>query len=387
MTKSISIGIDLGTQTTRVVVGEFVKGENHPRVIGVGEASSSGMRRGYIKNKEEALKSLKLAISRAEKSSGVRIRRAFVSMNSLNLRGDISVGASIITKADSEVTNLDTKKSLEEAENNLSLGNRKILQVFPVGHRLDGKEVFGRPEGMYGNKLETRAIFATCNAQHFNDLVELLALAGVETMGIIPGAISASQIALSKKQKIAGCVLVNIGAETVSMAVYENESLSYLKTFGIGANDITNDIALGLKVSLEQAEEIKLGKIPEKISKKKVDEIIEARFADIFEAIDNHLKKIKRNELLPAGAIFVGGGAHTENLESMTISQLKLPATIGAPEVFGNPKTKLRDPVWFTALGLLTADKGSESINPNSFGGVFKTLKRAIKSGIKQIMP
>ena len=387
MIRNISIGIDIGSSTTRVVVGEFLKGEKNPKVIGVGESETKGVRHGYVVNIPEAVSSLKTAITMAERSSEIKIRRAFVAIGGVTLRGDMSNGVGIISKADGEVTSLDINKALQDCEENLNLNNKKIIKVYPISFKLDGKEIFGRPEGMIGAKLEMKALFVTCSNSHFEDLLEVIILAGVEPIDIIASLEAGSRIALSEKQKIVGGALVNIGSETVALSVFENGTLASIHTFSIGAEDITNDIALGMKVSLENAERLKLGNATEDFSKKKLDEIIEARLSDIFEVIENHLKKIKRNELLPAGIVFIGGGANTPLLEETSKSFLKLPSRIATTEIFGSIKTKLRDPSWFTALGLIVPDNDNDSYSSGSFQNIFKNIKSIIKSNIKQLMP
>ena len=387
MIRNISIGIDMGSTMTRVVVGEFLKGEKNPKIIGIGESETKGMRHGYVVNIPEAVSSLKKAISMAEKTSEIKVRRAFISVGGVTLRGDTASGVGIISKADGEVTNLDINKALQDCEENLNLNNKKIIKTYPISFKLDGKEIQGRPEGMRGTKLEVKAIFVTCSIPHFEDLIEVVALAGVEPVDIIASPLAGSRIALSEKQKIVGAALVNIGSETTSLSVYENGVLMSLDSFPYGGTDITNDIALGLKVSLEEAERFKLGNLGEDYSKKKLDEIIEARLSDIFELIENRLKKIKRNELLPAGIVFVGGSASIPLLEEFSKSALKLPSRIATTEIFGNTKTKLRDPSWFTALGLIISDEGDEYISENSVQGLFKNLKSILKSNIKQLMP
>jgi cell division protein FtsA len=369
-------------------VGEFLKGEKIPKIIGVGESETKGMRHGYVVNVPLAVTSLKNALQIAEKTSGIKIRRAFVSIGGVTLKGDISSGIGIVSKADGEVTNLDINKALEDCEGNLNLNNKKIIKVFPLSFKLDGKEILGRPEGMRGTKLETKALFVTSSNSHFEDLLEVITLANVEPIDIVAGPEAGSRMSLSEKQKIVGGALVNIGSETVSLSVFENGTLSSLYSFSIGGADITNDIALGMKVSLENAERLKLGETEEEYSQKKLDEIIEARLSDIFELIENHLKKIKRNELLPAGVIFIGGGANTPMLEEFSKSVLKLPSKIGTTEIFGNMKTKLRDPAWFTALGLImSSDDNDNSYQPGSFQNMFKSAKNILKSNIKQLMP
>jgi len=387
MIRNISIGIDLGSTTTRVVVGEFLKGEKNPKIIGIGESETRGLRHGYVVNIPEATISLKNAISLAEKNSGIKIKRALISIGGVTLRGDVSSGVGIISKADGEVTNLDINKALQDSEDNLNLNNKKIIKVFPLSFKLDGKEILGRPEGMKGTKLEIKALFVTCSLPHFEDLLEVITLAGIEPLDIVASAEAGSNIALSEKQKIVGGALVNIGSETVSLSVFENGTLVSLHTFSIGGADITNDIALGMKVSLEEAERFKLGNMTEDFSKKRLDEIIEARLFDIFELIENHLKKIKRNELLPAGIVFIGGSANIPSLEEFSKTALKLPSRVGATEIFGNIKTKLRDPAWFNVLGLLMSDEENTFHPEGLFENFFKNLKRIAKSNIKQLMP
>jgi len=385
--RNISVGIDVGSATTRVVVGEFLKGEKNPRIIGVGESPSLGVRHGYITDPDSTTRSVKNAVSLAEKSSVIKIKRAFVSLNGLSLKSENSSGGAVISKANGEVTNLDINKALQDCEDNLNLNNKKVIQVYPISFKLDGKDVLGRLDGMQGTKLETKALFVTYSVQHLEDLLGVIAKAGVETTDVIAAPITLANIVLSEKQKIVGVGLVDIGAETTSLSVFENGNLISIHTFSIGSSDVTNDIALGFKIPLFQAEELKLGNSTEEFSKKKLDEVIEARLCDIFESIENNLKKIKRSELLPAGLVFVGGGANIRGLEELSKSVLKLPSTIGTSEIFGNSKTKLRDLSWFAAISLLISGRDSGGYSDSSFGNLFKDLKNTIKSSIKQLMP
>ena len=374
--------------TTRVVVGEFFKGEKNPRVVGEGSAPTEGMRRGYVVNENLVAASVKAAVLLAEKSANIKIKRAFISLSGTTLRSETSSGGTIVSKADGEVTNLDVNKTLEDCENNLNLNNRKIIHSYPISFRLDGKEVLGRLDGLRGTKLEVKAIFVTYSIVHLNDLLEAVAEAGVETIGVVASPIALSNIVLSEKQKVVGVALVNIGDQTTSLSVFENGLLISINTFSIGSSDITNDIALGFKIPLEKAEDLKLGNITEEFSKKKLDEIIEARLCDIFESIENNLKKIKRSELLPAGIVFVGGGANIPLLAELSKSTLKLPSSLGATNFFGNSKTKLRDISWLTVLGLLTVNKDETRYGEEgSLASMFRELINSIKLSIKQLMP
>lgn len=387
MIRNISAGIDVGSSSTRVVVGEKLSGEKNPKILGAGEAPTLGVRRGYVVDQKLATESIRKALAEAERAAGIKIKHAVVSMGSVTLKGEQSVGEIVVSKADGEVTRLDVNRALEDAEENLSLQNKKVIQVFPTLFRVDGKEILGRPEGMRGTKLEVKALFVTCSTQHLDDLLSAVSEAGVRPADVIPSPIAGSLIAMSEKQKIVGAGLVDIGSESVSLAVFENGTLASLQSFPIGGNDVTNDIALGLKISLEEAESLKLGKILEDHSQKKLDEIIEARMSDVFELVENHLKKIKRNGLLPAGVVFIGGGANVKKIEEFSKAALKLPSKMGATDIFGSAKTRLRDPAWFVALGLLAGEDGDEGYGSEGVGGVFQDLKSAIKSSIKQLMP
>ncbi len=368
-------------------MGEFFKGEKNPKIIGIGESETFGVRHGYVVNPKETVASVKNAVTLAEKSSGIKIKRAFVTVGGVSLRGESSSGSVIVSKADGEVTSLDVNKALQDCEDNLNLNNKKIIQVFHISSRLDGKEVLGRLEGMHGTKLEIKAFFITYSIQHLEDLVEVVAQAGVETIDIIASPITISQIALSERQKIAGVALVNIGQETTSLSVFENGLPILIHTFPIGGRDITNDIALGFKIPLDMAERFKLSGVEENYSERKLNEIIDARLSDIFELIENHLRKIKRNELLPAGVVFVGGASNTPELIELSKCILKLPASSGITEIFGNSKTKLRDSSWFAALGLVITSRDSNTYSEGSLGNLFKDLKNSIKSSVKQLMP
>ena len=226
MIRNISIGIDIGSAKTKVVVGEFLKGEKNPKIIGVGESETKGVRHGYVINNSDAVRSIKNAVLNAEKNSNIKIKRAFISISGTTLRSEISSGSAIISKANSEVTNLDVKKALEDSENNLNLNNKKVIHTFPISFKLDGKDVLGSIEGMRGNKLEVRAVFITYSSQHLDELLSVVTEAGVEVIDVIASPIAGSHIALSEKQKIVGSGLVNIGAETTTLSVFENGNLT-----------------------------------------------------------------------------------------------------------------------------------------------------------------
>ncbi|MEK7569103.1 MAG: cell division protein FtsA [Patescibacteria group bacterium] len=378
--KRIATGIDVGTHATRVVVVEHSRGEA-PRIIGTGVSETRGLRHGYIVNKIDAMRSIERAIENAEKMAGFKIKNAFLSVGGISLESVISHGTAIISRASSEVSKIDIRKADTEAEENLPhLTNKRIIYRTPLRYKLDSKEVLGDPCGMTGTKLEVKLLFVTCLEQHLDDIIRTIEELGIEVDEVVPSSIAAGQVALNKKQRSVGCALVNIGAETVSIAVFENDIPISLQVLPIGSTDITNDIALGLKIPLEEAEKIKMSGPAGTYPKKKLDEIIEARLEDIFELIDAHLKKIGRSGLLPAGVILTGGGAGIATIEDLAKAVLKLPSSIAHPVVANAGKHLVKDSSWLVAYGLaLYALQKPADTTKTGFGDILETMKNWVK--------
>jgi len=358
MARNISVGIDIGTHHVKVVVAMRTseKSRDFPKIIGVGGSDSRGLRHGYIINTGDVTESVKEAVAQAEKTSKVKIKRAFISIGGVGLEAVTDSGSAVVSRGDGEITDLD----IEKAQNSARLAipapaviNRKILHAIPLGYKIDGKHILGsNPSSMKGLKLDVRMLFITCLEQHFHDLVNAVEEAGIEVEDAMASPMAASLISLNKNQKMAGCVLANIGAETVSVVVFENGLPVSLEVFPIGSTDITHDIALGLRVSLEEAESIKLGAITStNYTKKDLDKIVVARLSDIFDLIEAHLKKLGRNGLLPAGIILTGGGSGIHTLEELARAALKLPSKIGTLPLTSEGKP-IKDASWSVAYGL-----------------------------------
>ena len=393
MSKTISVGIDIGTSQVKVVIAESNEvGERElPRVIGVGYSESRGLRHGYILNQTDALRSVKQAVTQAEKAAGFPIKRAVASIGGIGLASITTTGTVVITRADSEITDLDVQKagdvSREEIPTSFSL-NRKIVHAVPLSYKVDGKLVQGRPEGLKGSKLEVKTLFVTCFEHHINDLLETLSEAGIEVEDLVAAPMAASLVTLSKQQKMAGCVLANIGSETVSIVVYENNLPISLETFPIGSNDITNDIALGLRVPLEEAEDIKRGSlIGTTFSRKKLDEIIAARLSDIFELIEAHLKKLGRSGLLPAGIVLTGGGSAIETIEDLAKASLRLPSRIATVSFGDNIKGQIKDASWSVAYGLCII--GLQNGEEQGVSGIklVRQTRKGLMNLLRQFLP
>ncbi len=383
-------GIDIGSSITKVVVLGYEKGNKEMTLLASSYSETKGMRLGYITNIDQVALSVKKAISQVENNLGFKIRNAYISIEGVNLGSSISFGSTIISKADQEITELDIHKAIDVSEENLDSPNKKIIHTIPLSYKIDGKEIYGRPEGMKGIKLEVRTLFITCSKQNIEDLITVFGLLKIDILDVIASPIASSNILLNIKQKTAGCALLDIGSDTVSLAVFEDNSPISTIIFPFGSVDITKDIALGFKISLEEADSIKHGSvIGADYSKKKIDEIIEARLVDIFELVNNHLKKLKRNELLPAGIVITGGGANMNKIEEIAKRELKLPAHVGPSDATINNKLKIKDSSWYVAYGLALSSK--EEFNDkniyNSLGVDVKQVKGFFKSIFSQLLP
>lgn len=390
MSAKIAVGVDIGSQFIKVIVSEA--GDNaktKPKIIGIGIRESKGIRHGYITNIEELIPELKRALLEAEKTSGYKITEAQLGVGGIGLSGAIFSSSINLPEKENEVTKADIEKIKEECEINIPEQyrmNRDILHAVPLQYKIDGKIVLGKPIGMRGNKLELKMLFITCLSQHLEDFVEALGACGVAVADVAASPLASSLSALSKTQQIAGCVLINIGAETVCVSVFENGTPISLETFPIGGNDITNDIALGLKISIEDAERVKMAR-PETVPypRKKLEEIIGARLSDIFELVEAHLKKIGRNGLLPAGAILIGSGSNVPHIEELAKSYLKLPAKKACMKFDGESKYPVKEGSFAVAYGLTIL--GLHSKSGGGKGGIFggSAMRKSFISRIKEI--
>jgi cell division protein FtsA len=391
MSKKISVGIDVGTYQVKVLVSESSEEESMPKVIGLGISESKGLRHGYIINTSDVIKNLKIAVSQAERTSKIKIKNAYLSVGGIGLSSITTKGSIMISRADLEITDIDIKNALTFAEENIPssvLLNKKIIHTIPISYKIDGQTINGRPLGMKGAKLEIRVMFIMCIEQHLNDLIKCVNETGIEVLNVMASPLAGSLVTLSKTQKVAGCILANIGSETVSLVVYENNIPISLEIYPIGGTDITNDIALGFKIPIEEAESLKLRTVDDsQYPKKKLDEIIFARLSDIFELIEAHLKKIGRNGLLPAGIILSGGGSGIETIEDLARASLKLPSRIAqSGNMPGLKNEQIKDSTWSVAYGLSVWGLQDSDDMPEGIR-ISENILDVFKNWIRQYLP
>lgn len=374
-------GIDIGTYHVKVVIAERPDSAREaPRVLGTGYAESRGLKQGYIISTADISRSIAAAVAQASKAARVKVKRAYLSVGGVGLDEAFSRGEAVVERGDSEITERDIPRAIRASEQALSpasLMNRKIIHTIPLRYLVDGSRVLGRsPAGMKGMKLSVETLFITCLERHVNDLVEAVEAAGVEVEDVVASPIAASFVALNKMQKRVGCVLANVGSETLSIVVFEDTMPISVKVFPVGAADITNDIALGLRISPEEAEQLKQGAVlGAPYSKRKVEDIVSRRVSDMFKLIEAHLKKIGKNDLLPAGVILTGGGSSVATMADLAKAVLRLPSRTAVLAEGPAAKMQLRDGSWAVAYGLTIwgFTQGGE-LEHHASGGFFEVF-------------
>ncbi|MEK7505180.1 MAG: cell division protein FtsA [Patescibacteria group bacterium] len=382
MRNEIVVGLDIGTAYTRVTVGE--RGANKlPRLLATVKKDSRGLRRGYVVNFDEAVEAVRATLQEAEKVAKLKLRSVVLGIGGVPLMGKIGEGQIIVGRPDLEINEGDVTRAIEASELSLTdLANRRLIHTIPLAFKLDGERVMGRPEGMKGTKLEVKTFFVTCLTQPLNNLVKVVERAGYLVDDIVASPLAAGLVALTPSQKAVGAALVNIGSHTTSIAIFEDGLPIGLQVFPVGSADITNDIALGLRLPPEEAERVKLGIEPMLTAKKKLDEIIEARLSDMFELIESQLKKLGRNGLLPAGVIITGGGSNLDNIDKLAKDALRLPARV---LTLGN-ESPLKDPGYLVAYGLTIFGTDQETAGGLS-RGIVGIITRKFTAWLKELWP
>lgn len=391
MSRRIATGIDIGSHHTKVVVVEEVvtpEGSSI-QIIGTGLSPSYGMRQGYVVDVDDVAESVRTARAQAESAARIPIRKGFLAIGGISLDEVRATGSTVISRADQEITELDIEKTREAARTAAEpqFLNRKVLHEIPLEFRVDGVKSLGEPHGMKGTRLEADYLFISCLTSHEGSLHTATESADIEVIDVMASPLAGSYVTLTKDQKMKGCVLANIGAETVSIVVYDEGVPLSVKVFPLGSSNVTDDLALAFKISLEDAEKLKLGRLSGTMyPRKKVDEVVSSRFKIMFEQIDKHLKVIGRKGTLPAGILISGGASSASVITDIAKNALALPSRIAEMKV--SPESKIRDSMWSVAYGIalwgLTGDM--DAPKRSKFSG-FDGITEVFQNFLKQFLP
>ena len=368
-----AVGIDVGTKNVRCVVGYIDGAGSVPKVVGVGVAPNSGMRKGIVTNLTGPAAAIDKALESAEGMSGHQINAAALSINGSHLISTKADGMITVGMANNEVTPDDVARLEEVATTGKVPQNREILEIVAHSYRLDGQDNIKDPVGMSGSRLEITANVISGLVPHITNLQKSAELAKVEAVSVVPSVLAAAQAVLTESQRENGVAILDIGGSTTGVAVFEEGDLQYLSVIQLGGQHVTNDLAIGLKTDPEIAESVKLshaqlgssgtGEVETKHEKKtyifqqqEIDEIVEARYEELFEAVSKELKKAGRAGKLPSGVVLVGGGAKVKGIVEFAKSQLNVAARVGEPTGYSGMTDEVKGPEFSAAVGLMLND-------------------------------
>jgi len=368
------VGLDIGTSVVRCVVGMFDQGSGgKPSLIGHGSAKNTGMRKGTVVHVDDVAEAIVKAITEAERMSGQRISRATVNINGSHVSGFNSKGVIAISGANREIS-ADDRYRVEEAATVISMPpNREIVQFFAKNYSLDGQHNIKDPVGMQGIRLEVDAHIVTAATPNLRNLDGALEKAQVQATNHTVSSLAAAEAVLTRQQKEAGTLVLDIGAGTTNIIVIEDGEVQHVAVLPIGGTNVTNDLAIGLKTDLDIAEAVKLehatllkstkptatvkvGNVTHAFDVGDIRMITEARIDELLEYVEKELHKIRRSGKLPGGVVLIGGTAKLPGLAEFTKEKLQLPARIGKLTGVGGLVDTVEDSAFCTVVGLMLLD-------------------------------
>lgn len=408
--QNVILGLDIGTTKVAACVGSYQEGTID--IIGVGKSPNSGLRKGMVSDIEDTVSAISAVLEETERMAGIPLTSACIGIGGAHINCINSKGVIAVSRADGEISSADVERVIDAAKAVAMPTNREILHVIPKTFYIDGEGGIKDPIGMTGIRLEVEAHVIGGSTSAIKNLTKCANQAGLEINDIVFSPLAIAKTLLSKKQKEIGVLLIDFGAGTTSITVFEEGDILHCAVLPVGSMHITNDIAIGLRTSLEVAEKIKLkyasvlvDKIrdsekidlsnfdpqeEEKVSRKYVAQIIEARLSELFSMIKDELRKIGKDGMLPAGAVFTGGGSKLEGLIDFSKEYLRLPAQIGYPmlEISGMVD-KLDDPIYTTSVGLmLWGLENDQNVSETKWNlGKMNSVMDKAKQILKNFMP
>jgi cell division protein FtsA len=410
MDEPIVVGIDIGTTKVCTVVAR-VEGDQNLRILGVGIEPSQGIRKGTIVDLGAASQAIARSVEKAQRSSGLEVASAIVSLagshvSSVNSRGVVGISGRVIEQDDVE-------RALESAQAVAIPHNREIIHVIQRGFTVDGQDGIRMPIGMHGYRLEVEAHIITAAAATVENLRQCVHAAGVEVSQFVLNPLASGEVVLTETERQMGSIVCDIGGGTTDLAIYIDGDVWHTMVLAVGGNHVTSDIAHGLRLPLSQAEEIKKAyghavqheieeddtfstrlfgaEEPQQVARKDLAHIIEARVEEIFMLVLQEIKRSGYDGLLPAGMVLTGGVSNLPGIRELASDVLGLPVRIAKPENLVGLVDQLNSPAYSTSIGLLYwAMLMSESMQPyrgsrTRGGGKFDL--EALKNFLRRLLP
>lgn len=378
MRQHIICGIDIGNSSVKTVIGEINRELGRPQIIGTAITPSNGLRRGVVVDMEETISNIRDSVNQAESMAGVKVNRAYVSINGLHIKTQLSHGIIAVSRADNEISQYDVDRVIDAASAVSLPANREIIHVIPRNFIIDGQEHVKNALGMKGVRLEADVLLIEGLSPYIRNLARCINANNIEVAEFVFGPIATAKSVLDKHQMEHGVLNIDFGGGVSTVTLFSEGELVHAATLPIGSRHITNDIAIALRTSVDKAEQIKcehgytgneeniskdqidlsalLGEEEFIVPRKQIAKIIDARISELFDMIADEIKKVPRGNLLPAGVVLAGGGANLIGLPLTARNRLKLAVKIGQSEnssYLEGSRAGFADPAMATALGLM----------------------------------
>lgn len=380
------IGIDLGSSASRICVVKHNLDKKLPtEILDLQEIRTEGIHKGNIVDEKELANTISELFSKLDPQFVKNKNHIVLSLNAAGIGSVVNNTSVVSSNIGDEITRIDLERLEKEALISVAnIKNKKVIHTIPIKYKLDHNEIQGSPIGMFGKRIEGKFLFVLAPTLYVEKLENILNEINLPITEIVVGTLAEGIPLLNKKQRVAGTALINIGHSTTSILVYENNNPILTTIIPVGGNDITNDIALGLQISLEEAEDVKLGRSGISFSKRKYEDIVEARVEFICEKINTELEKIGKKELLPGGIVLTGNGSKLTKIDTMMKNFLKLPVKLANDEIREFSNGQLKDSVFARVYGLtflapiVSNEFSFKKILSNSLKNIGNLLKRFI---------
>ncbi|MEA3346354.1 MAG: cell division protein FtsA [Chloroflexota bacterium] len=393
--------IDVGTTKICTLIGE-VDEMDRLRIVGVGLVPSRGVRKGMVVNVAKASEAILESVERAERISGYTVERALVGVGGQHIQAINSQGVAAVSRSSRGVTLADVNRALEAARAVPLPHNRQIIHVIPRFYTLDGLRGIQDPLGLYGFRLEVDAHVVTGSSTAIRNLVKCVEEAGVEVAELILQPLAAAEAVLTDAEREMGVAVVDIGGGTTDIGIFIDSAICHTVILPTGGDHLTNDVAVGLRAPFASAEEVKIQyghALPEALEEERIEivpfgdggrrsvsrrflaQIVRVRTEEIFDLIQQEVKRSGYSELMPAGLVLCGGTGGLEGIEALGREVVQLPIRVGRAHDIHGLIDSIEGPAFATSVGLLMWGMHhprmdvSESERPNTWQRIMQWLR------------
>lgn len=397
--KDLMVGIDIGTSKVVAIVAEIMP-DGKLNIIGLGAHPSQGLKRGVVVNIESTVQSIQKAVEEAELSAGCQIYSAYTGIAGSHIRSINSHG--IVAIRDREVSQVDVDRVIDAAKAVAIPADQKILHILPQEFIIDSQDSVREPLGMSGVRLEAKVHIVTGAVSAAQNIVKCLKRCGLTASDIVLEQFASSQSILTDDEKELGVCMIDIGGGTTDIAIFTNGSIRYTAAIPIAGDQVTNDIAIALRIPTRNAEDIKLkyacalqdladlnqiidlpcvaDKSGRHISKRALAEVVEARYEELFSLVAAEIHRSGLEDLIVSGIVLTGGASKVEGAVELAERIFRVPVRIGAPQNVSGMSSIMNNPIYATGVGLLLygmqqRDTQHEVLNPPSVKGLWGKMK------------